>query len=60
MLNIVLNIDVRTEYRVLHSDVEHGAEYIPGDQNIELYIRKLNIMLNIDLYSRILSSTLGC
>ena len=38
-----------TEYRALHSDVEYSAEYRPGEPNIELYIRSLNIVLNIGL-----------
>ena len=43
----------RAEYRALHSDFEYRAEYRPGGPNIELYIRMLNIALNIDLGSRI-------
>ena len=50
MLNVVLNIDLeRAEYRALHSDVEYSAKYRSGEPNIELYIRVLNIALNIDL-----------
>ena len=32
---------------------EYSAEYRPGEPNIELYIRMLNIALNIDLEGRI-------
>ena len=53
MLNIVLNMDLGSEYRALHSDVEYCAEYRPGQPNMELYIRMLNIALNIDLESGI-------
>ena len=53
MLNIVLNIDSRAEYRALHWDFEYSAEYRPGGSNIELYIQMLNIVLNIDLDCRI-------
>ena len=35
----MLNID----YRAPHWDVEYSAEYRPGEPNIELYIRSLNI-----------------
>ena len=41
------------EYRALHSGFEYSAEYRPGGPNIELYIRMLNIALNIDLEGRI-------
>ena len=54
MLNIAMNIDLGSRiYRALHSDVEYSAEYRPGWPNIELYIQILNIVLNIDLDSRI-------
>ena len=43
----------RHEYRALHSVVESSAEYRPGEPNIELYIQMLNIVLSIDLESRI-------
>ena len=49
MLIIVLSIDWKAEYRALHSDVEYSAQYRPGGPNVELYIRMLNIALNIDL-----------
>ena len=44
---------MRTEYRALHSEVEYGAEYRPGEPNIEPYIRLLNIVLNVDLEGRL-------
>ena len=37
-----------TEYRALHFEFEYSAEYRHGGPNIELYIRSLNIQLNID------------
>ena len=37
------------ESRALHSDVEYSAEYRPGGLNKELYIRYLNLALNVDL-----------
>ena len=40
------------EYRALHLEFEYSAEYRPVDPNIELYIRSLNIVLNIDLEDR--------
>ena len=40
------------KYRDLHSDIEYSAEYRPGGPNIDLYIRRLNIVLNIDLEGR--------
>ena len=43
----------RVEYRALYLDVEYSIEYRPGGPNIELYIRMLNIALNIDLEGRI-------
>ena len=49
----LLNIDQEDEYRALHSDVEYSAEYRPGEPNIKLYIRMLNVALNIDLEGRI-------
>ena len=49
MLNIALNIDLEAEYGALHLDIESSAERRPGGPNIELYIRMLNIVLNIDL-----------
>ena len=53
MLNQVLNIDLgAAEYRTPHSDVEY-SEYRPGESNIELDIRMLNIALNIDPEGRI-------
>ena len=53
-LNLALNIyTCRAEYRALHSVLEYNAEYRPGGLNIELYIRMLNRVLNIDLGSRI-------
>ena len=39
--------------RALDSVVVYRAEYRPGGPNIELYIRMLNIELNIDLEGRI-------
>ena len=45
----MLHIDLDAEYRALHSDVESSAEYRHAGPNIELYIRMLNIVLNIDL-----------
>ena len=49
MLNIVLNIDLDSRNRALHWDFEYSAEYRPGQPNInvELYIRSLNIALNM-------------
>ena len=32
---------------------DDSADYWPGEPNIELYIRMLNIVLNIDLEGRI-------
>ena len=52
MLNIALNIE-ECQYRALHSDFESGAEYRPGEPNIELYIQMFYLVLNIDLDSRI-------
>ena len=49
----MLNIESKADYRAVHSDVEYSAEYMPGEPNIELYIRSLNIALNIDLEGRI-------
>ena len=48
------------EHRVLHSDVEYSAGNRPGEPNIELYIRMLNIALNVVLEDRIQRSTFGC
>ena len=42
-----------SEYRALHSDVEYSAECRPGQPNTQLYIRMLNVALNIDLEGRI-------
>ena len=53
LLNIVLNIDLESEYRALHSDVEYSAGYTSGGPNIEVYIRSLDIVLNIHLEDRI-------
>ena len=41
-------VEYSAEYRDLNSYI-HSAEYRPGEHNIELYIRGLNIVLNIDL-----------
>ena len=38
----------RAEYRALRSDVEYSAEYRTTGLNKELYIRFLNLALNID------------
>ena len=46
-------LNIERDYRAVHSDVEYIAEYMPGEPNKELYIRSFNIMLNIDLESRI-------
>ena len=51
MLHIVLNSDPEAEYRALHLELEYSAEYRTGEPNIELYIRLLNIVLNIELES---------
>ena len=45
----MLNIDLESRIRALHSDVENSAQYRPREPNIELYIRMSNIVLNIDL-----------
>ena len=37
-----------SEYKDLHSEFKNSAEYRPGEPNIELYIRNLNIVMNID------------
>ena len=50
---------MRAEHRALHSDVENSAGNRPGGPNMELYIRMLNIVLNIELESRIWSCTFG-
>ena len=44
---------MKVEYIALHSDVEYNAEYRHREPNIELYIRMLNIVPNIDLEGRI-------
>ena len=54
----MLNIDLESRIEscilgFLHSAVEYSAEYGPGGPNIELYIRSLNIVMNIDVESRI-------
>ena len=43
----------KADNRTLHSDVQYSAKYRPEGPNIELYIRMLNIALNIDLEGRI-------
>ena len=48
--NIVLNIDLGSEYRTLHCLFEYSAEYRPGGPNIELHIRSLNIILLLPIY----------
>ena len=53
MYNLVLNIDLKAEYRALHSEFEYSAEYRPGGPNIELCVGMLNIVLTIDLEGRI-------
>ena len=55
----MLNIDLKTEYRVLHLVVEYSAEFRPGRLDTELYIQMLNIVLNIDHGIRIWSFTFG-
>ena len=53
MLNIELNIDLKTRISALHSDVEYSSEYRPEDPNRELYIPILNKVMKIDLEDRI-------
>ena len=51
--NIVINTDMESEYRALHSVVKYSDEFRPGRPNIELYLQMLNKVLHIDLESRI-------
>ena len=51
VLNVKIDFPPQCEF-------EYSAECRPGEPNIELYIRILNTVLNIDLESRIQNSTL--
>ena len=55
MFNIVVYVDWRAEYKGLHSEFEFSPEYRPRESNIELYIRLLNRVLNMNMESRIQS-----